>query len=43
MAAAIPYWDSVRSDIDAEYDDELVIDGNTIEPMVTWGLILVRH
>ncbi len=38
MAAAIPYWDSVRSDIDAEYDDELIIDGNTIEPMVTWGI-----
>ena len=25
------------SDDDAEYDDELVIDGSTIEPMVTWG------
>ena len=32
------YWSSIRSDEDAEYDDELVIDGSTIEPMVTWGI-----
>ena len=32
------YWASIRSDDDAEYDDELVIDGSTIEPMVTWGI-----
>ena len=32
------YWTSIRSDDDAEYDDELVIDGATIEPMVTWGI-----
>ena len=26
------YWATIRSDDDAEYDDELVIDGSTIEP-----------
>ena len=35
---AIEYWHSIRSDADAEYDDEIVIDGNSIEPMVTWGI-----
>lgn len=35
---AIAYWESIRSDKDAIYDDELIIDGNTIEPMVTWGI-----
>ncbi|RAP32943.1 3-isopropylmalate dehydratase large subunit [Candidatus Marinamargulisbacteria bacterium SCGC AG-439-L15] len=32
------YWESVRSDEDAVYDDEIEIDGSTIEPMVTWGI-----
>ncbi|MFC4552490.1 MULTISPECIES: 3-isopropylmalate dehydratase large subunit [Halorussus] len=32
-----PYWESVRSDPDAEYDDEVVIDGSELEPTVTWG------
>ncbi|AUV81798.1 3-isopropylmalate dehydratase large subunit [Salinigranum rubrum] len=32
-----PYWESVRSDEDAEYDDVVVIDGNELEPVVTWG------
>ncbi|AUX10280.1 3-isopropylmalate/(R)-2-methylmalate dehydratase large subunit [Halalkaliarchaeum desulfuricum] len=32
-----PYWESVRSDEDAEYDDVVTIDGSAIEPMVTWG------
>ncbi len=32
-----PYWESIRSDEDAEYDDVVVIDGSEIEPMVTWG------
>jgi 3-isopropylmalate/(R)-2-methylmalate dehydratase large subunit len=36
--AACRYWDGIRSASDAEYDDELVLDGNTIEPMVTWGI-----
>jgi len=32
-----PYWESIRSDPDAEYDDVVEIDGSAIEPMVTWG------
>jgi len=32
-----PYWESIRSDDDAEYDDVVTIDGSEIEPMVTWG------
>ncbi|MFB6130145.1 MAG: 3-isopropylmalate dehydratase large subunit [Salinigranum sp.] len=32
-----PYWESVRSDEDAEYDDVVVIDGDELEPIVTWG------
>ena len=35
---AIQYWQSVRSDEDAQYDDEIIIDGSQIEPMVTWGI-----
>ncbi len=32
-----PYWESVRSDSDATYDDVVTIDGSAIEPVVTWG------
>jgi 3-isopropylmalate/(R)-2-methylmalate dehydratase large subunit len=32
-----PYWESIRSDADAQFDDEVVIDGSALEPMVTWG------
>ena len=32
-----PYWESVRSDPDASYDDVVEIDGSALEPMVTWG------
>ncbi|TKX76882.1 3-isopropylmalate dehydratase large subunit, partial [Halorubrum sp. SD626R] len=32
-----PYWESVRTDEDAEYDDVVTIDGSAIEPTVTWG------
>lgn len=32
-----PYWESIRSDDDAEYDDVVEIDGSAIEPSVTWG------
>ncbi|MFB6118970.1 3-isopropylmalate dehydratase large subunit [Halosegnis sp.] len=31
------YWESIRSDEDAEYDDVVTIDGSDIEPTVTWG------
>ena len=33
----LPYWESVRSDEDASYDDVVTIDGSSIEPVVTWG------
>ncbi|WP_254524760.1 3-isopropylmalate dehydratase large subunit [Natrinema caseinilyticum] len=32
-----PYWESIRSDEDAEYDDIVRIDANELEPVVTWG------
>ncbi len=32
------YWESIKSDPDAEYDDEIIIDGDAVEPMVTWGI-----
>jgi 3-isopropylmalate/(R)-2-methylmalate dehydratase large subunit len=32
-----PYWESIASDDDAEYDDVVTIDGSAIEPVVTWG------
>ncbi|WP_135820688.1 3-isopropylmalate dehydratase large subunit [Halostella litorea] len=31
------YWESIRSDDDAEYDDVVTIDGSELEPVVTWG------
>ncbi len=31
------YWESIRSDDDAEYDDVVTIDADALEPMVTWG------
>ena len=36
--AAVEYWESIKSDADAEYDDEYVLDASTLEPMVTWGI-----
>ena len=32
------YWDSVRSDADAPYDDVVRLRAEDIEPMVTWGI-----
>ncbi len=31
------YWESIKSEPDAEYDDIVTIDGSAIEPVVTWG------
>ncbi|MFC3477247.1 3-isopropylmalate dehydratase large subunit [Halobacterium litoreum] len=31
------YWESIRSDGDATYDDVVEIDGDALEPTVTWG------
>ena len=35
---AIQWWQSIRSDEDAVYDDEIVFDAADIEPTVTWGI-----
>jgi 3-isopropylmalate/(R)-2-methylmalate dehydratase large subunit len=35
---AVAYWNSMRSDADAGYDDVIRFDGAQIEPMVTWGI-----
>jgi 3-isopropylmalate/(R)-2-methylmalate dehydratase large subunit len=35
---AVEYWDSVKSDNDAEYGNSVSFDGSKIEPMVTWGI-----
>ncbi|NNL85956.1 MAG: 3-isopropylmalate dehydratase large subunit [Myxococcales bacterium] len=35
---AVAWWQSMASDSDAHYDDRMVIEGDTIEPTVTWGI-----
>jgi len=35
---AIGWWKSMASDPNAQYDDEVVFDGASLEPVVTWGL-----
>jgi len=32
-----PYWESISSDEDAEYDDVVHIDASELDPVVTWG------
>ena len=34
---AVEYWKSVRSDDDATFDAEVVINADELEPFVTWG------
>ncbi|MDK2791467.1 MAG: 3-isopropylmalate/(R)-2-methylmalate dehydratase large subunit [Deferribacteres bacterium] len=34
----VAYWESIKSDKDAEYDDVVVFNAEDIEPMVTWGI-----
>jgi homoaconitase/3-isopropylmalate dehydratase large subunit/RimJ/RimL family protein N-acetyltransferase/8-oxo-dGTP pyrophosphatase MutT (NUDIX family) len=34
---AIVYWLSFRSDENAKYDKEIVIDASELKPMITWG------
>ena len=34
----IEYWESIRSDEDAEYDDVVEVDADGIAPMVSWGI-----
>lgn len=35
--AAVEYWDSLRTDDDAEFDAEVHIDATQLTPFVTWG------
>ncbi|HEX4330101.1 MAG TPA: 3-isopropylmalate dehydratase large subunit [Burkholderiales bacterium] len=35
--AALAYWKTLPTDADAQFDREVRIDGNALEPMVTWG------
>ena len=35
---AVAWWDSMRSDPDAHYDDVVRLRGEDIEPIVTWGI-----
>jgi 3-isopropylmalate/(R)-2-methylmalate dehydratase large subunit len=35
--AALESWSHLRSDDDAEFDEEVVLDADTLTPFVTWG------
>ncbi len=35
--AAVEAWSHLRSDDDAEFDEEVVLDADTLTPFVTWG------
>ncbi|MEW5982170.1 MAG: 3-isopropylmalate dehydratase large subunit [Acidobacteriota bacterium] len=35
---ACAWWRSLASDADARYDDDVLIDGAALRPMVTWGI-----
>ncbi len=35
---AVEYWNSIRSDSDAFYDDTHIVNTDNLQPMVTWGI-----
>lgn len=35
---AVAWWQSIRSDADAEYDDVVVFNAEEISPTITWGI-----
>src|SRR3954464_3215195 len=35
--AAVAYWRTLRSDADATFDEEIVLDASEMTPFVTWG------
>ncbi len=35
--AAVEHWTSLRTDDDAEFDEEIVLDASVMTPFVTWG------
>lgn len=40
--AAVEYWKTLRTDDDAEFDAEVVIEAAELAPFVTWGTNLAR-
>ncbi len=34
---ALEYWNSLKTDNDAKFDEEIILNGEDIAPMVTWG------
>ena len=38
LARACQWWLGMASDPDASYEDEVTMDGQAVEPMVTWGI-----
>src|SRR6187402_861003 len=35
--AAVAHWKTLRTDADATFDEEIVLDASTMTPFVTWG------
>src|SRR5581483_2088871 len=35
---AVAWWRSMATDLDARFDDVVRIDGDTVQPVVTWGI-----
>jgi 3-isopropylmalate/(R)-2-methylmalate dehydratase large subunit len=35
---AVEYWNSIKSDVDAEYDDIVEMNISNLNPIVTWGV-----
>jgi 3-isopropylmalate/(R)-2-methylmalate dehydratase large subunit len=35
---AVKFWDSMRTDADAKFADDVALDGDKIEPYVAWGI-----
>jgi 3-isopropylmalate/(R)-2-methylmalate dehydratase large subunit len=35
--AAVAYWRDLRTDDDAEFDTEVILDASAISPFITWG------
>ncbi|MCW5317265.1 3-isopropylmalate dehydratase large subunit [Nostoc sp. KVJ3] len=35
---AVAWWESIKSDADAQYDDVVVFDAAEISPTITWGI-----
>jgi 3-isopropylmalate/(R)-2-methylmalate dehydratase large subunit len=34
----LEYWESIKSDADAEYDDVVEVSADDLDPMVSWGI-----